>query len=245
MLKILNFRALAKDALNRDGKKIRPNTVFRSGVLSYASKSDIRNLKSYGIRDIYDFRNLEEISHMPALSDMHFKTHHFDILEKVANADAKVYMEMTRQEMHEGVIKLYSEYFVNADKYGGAVSDIIRQKNPELLFHCSAGKDRTGIFGAILMMILDFDIHAIRKEYLLLDKRSIHILGRQMLKKAGVRKKDIDIERFEPVMLVFPEFFDAYFETVLSKHKTIDEYLEAKVGVTPQIKSFFKERYLV
>ena len=245
MLKILNFRTLAKDAQNREGKKIRPNTIFRSGVLSYASKSDIRKLKSLGIRDVYDFRNHDELSMMPALDDGYFQIHHFDILEEAAHADTSVYLGLTREQLNQGAIKMYYEDFGTTEGYRDAVAAVALQQNPHFLFHCTAGKDRTGIFGAILMMMLDFDSEAIKKEYTTIDKRSMRILGRQMLKKVGLKLKDVDISKFEGIMGVLPEFIDAYFDRILNDHANFDIYLEKKAGITPEIKSFFKARYLV
>lgn len=245
MLKILNFRSLAKNTVNHDGKKIIPNTIFRSGTLSYASKLDIRRLKSLGIKDVYDFRNSAETSSMATLSDRQIKTHSFDILGDIAQADAKTYLDKTRRELDQGVINLYSGDFVSTDKYRDVLATILQQDNPEFLFHCTAGKDRTGIFAAILMMILDFDIETIKKEYLTLSKFAIHIMRKHMLKKTGVKSKDVDLSKFKGILGVFPEYIDSYFESISKNYSNIDEYLYEKVGVTPEIKAALKERYLV
>ncbi len=245
MLKILNFRTLAKNATNIEGKRIIPNTVFRSGAIAYASKMDVRKLKSYGLKDIYDFRSKKEIASMPTLSSNHFATHHFDILEEAANSDPNNYINLTREELNSGVIKLYSEDFAATDGYKDVVACIANQKNTPFLFHCTAGKDRTGIFGAIFMMILDFDLQSIKNEYLKIDKRSMRILGRHMLKKTGVKSKDIDSSKFEGVMGVLPEFIDAFFNSVFNSHKSINSYLEEKVGVTPAMKAELKSKYLI
>ncbi len=245
MLKILNFRHLAKGAINKEGKTIKPKTIFRSGALGYAAKTDIMRLKHYGIKNIYDFRSEKEISKIPQLSAQNFNTHHFDILEEAANSDTKTYLEKSKQELIDHTTALYSNDFGTTDGYKGAVSKIYNQDTPEFLFHCTAGKDRTGIFGTIIMMILDFDIDEIRKEYLDIDKRSMKILGNHLLKHAGVNPKDVDISKFEGVMGVLPEFFDAYFDTVIKNHGDIETYLFEKVGVTPEMKSDLKQRYLV
>jgi len=245
MLKILNFRTLADNVTNRVGKKIKPNTIFRSGVLTYATKIDIRKIKSLGIKDVFDFRNDAELLMLPAHKNDHFTTHSFDILEELANADAKAYLDKTKEELHKGIIKLYSEDFLITDKYKKVVASIIEQDNPEFLFHCTAGKDRTGIFGAIIMMILDFDMDAIKNEYLILSKRSIRIMCAEMLKKTGVKRADVDVKKFVGILGVFPEFIDAYLNAILSKYQSIDDYLKDKVGVTSEVKAVFQKIYLI
>ena len=245
MLKILNFRPLAQDAHNIAGKKIKPKTIYRSGVIAYAAKTDIMKLKSLGIRDIYDFRSPDEISHMPTLQAPFINTHNFDILKEAAHTDASVYLKQTREQLLQGVIKMYGDSFGTTQGYVGAVSKIAAQDNPQFLFHCTAGKDRTGIFGAILMMILDFDREEIKKEYLTIDARAMRILGRKMLKKAGLKRKDVDISKFEGIMGVLPEFIDAYLDRIAADYGDFDSYLLDRVGVTPEIKALFQERYLV
>lgn len=245
MQRILNFRNLAKNAMNMEGKIIKPDTIFRSGALAYASGGDVKKLKKLGIRDIYDFRNDNERNIMPPLSDDFFSTHSYDILEEAAQADAKAYLDKTRQELDQGIIDLYANDFVNTEKYSGAIQNIANQDNPQFLFHCSAGKDRTGIFGAIIMMILDYDIKTIKNEYLILSKRSMRIMARQMLKKTGVKAKDVDVKKFAGVLGVFPQFIEAYLDSILSNYDLIDDYLKDKAGVTPEIKEHFKKTYLV
>ena len=245
MKRILNFRNLAKRTANIEGKIIRPNTIFRSGVLTYAAESDVKKLKKLGIHDIYDFRNDHERSLMPPLADSFFNTHSYDILEEVAQADARAYLDKTKEELDSNIIDLYSNDFVRTDKYSGAILSIANQDNPQFLFHCSAGKDRTGIFGALIMMILEFDINTIKKEYLILSKSAMRIMAREMLKKTGVNPRDVDVKKFAGVLGVFPQFIEAYLNSVLSKYDMIDDYLEDKVGVTPEIKEHFKKTYLV
>ncbi len=245
MLKILNFRHLAKGVKNKEGKTIKPNTIFRSGALGYAAKTDILRLRHFGIKNIYDFRSENEVKMIPQLDEKHFTTHHFDILEEAANSDTKSYLDKTRDELNERAIKMYSQEFGTTEGYKDAVSSIRAQENPEFLFHCTAGKDRTGVFGAIIMMILDFDMADIKSEYLDIDKRSMKILGNHLLKKSGVNPKDVDLSKFDGVMGVLPEFFDAYFDTIIKNHGDTQTYLFEKVGVTPEIKSDFKKKYLV
>lgn len=245
MIKILNFRTLGKKSINNEGRKIKPNTIFRSGTVSFASRYDIRRLKSLGIKDIYDFRGNKELISMPPISDDLINTHSFDILGAAAHADAKAYLHLTKEELNKGVISLYAKDFAQTEKYREVIATILKQENPEFLFHCTAGKDRTGIFGAILMMILDFDKEAIIKEHLAISNISVHINAIFMLKKSGVKRKDVDLNKFEGILRVFPEYLDAYYDSILKNHKNIDEYLKEKVGITPEIKTELKERYLI
>ncbi|MFA7055910.1 MAG: tyrosine-protein phosphatase, partial [Acholeplasmataceae bacterium] len=57
MTHIKNFRELAKGIYNHEGKKIKPNLIFRSGELSKASNNEIQEMVDYGIKTIYDLRN--------------------------------------------------------------------------------------------------------------------------------------------------------------------------------------------
>jgi|GEM_PF-2848939 len=246
MLRILNFKSLAKGLKNTEGKTIVKNTIFRSGVVSYASKSDIRQLQGFGVQDIYDFRSDDEIGEMPPLAPDMFRTRHFDILEQANPLGVSDLTKLSREQLVDLMKRMYSEAFAQTEGFRPVLESILDQDSNAFLFHCSAGKDRTGVFSAILMMLMDFDIAAIRKEYERQDMISMFILKRKMAHMFDADENAIDdTKKFDAMMLALPEYINAYIAQIFKEYGSFDTYLSSKFSITPVMKAEFKNRYLV
>ena len=170
MENIINYRPLAAGIKNRYGKHIKPDTILRSGNVSQASNSDITALRSMGIRYIYDFRSAFEVAKKPPLPAEIFTTRHFDIVPQAAPRNYAELHVSDPDNVRNIMVQQYATHFSRTDAYKPVIENILSQESAEFLFHCSAGKDRTGIFGALLMMALDFDISDIKAEYLTINQ---------------------------------------------------------------------------
>lgn len=244
MERILNFRTLAEGVHNKEGKKIRPNTILRSGELSHASEKDLNTLKKYGLKNIYDFRAENELIHSPQLIDKDFISHHYDILEQAGNFDTRRMSNVTQEMLINFMAKMYSDKFGTTTKYKGIFNSILNQEEDPFLFHCSAGKDRTGIFGIILMFVLDFELEDIKNEYLKVDEKSMAILLSKMTKQLGIQDEKA-VELMAELMKNKVEYFDAYYSRAIKDHGDYDNYLESHLGVSKEMKDAFKTKYLI
>ena len=189
MENILNFRTLATNQRNKNNKAIIPNTIFRSGMVGLASDKDIKDMKELNITQILDFRSDDEIKKLPQL--VMFRTSSYDILSLAQN-NLDNFSELNPDELENHMMMLYGELFPKTKTYGRVLEEIRTLNYPNFLFHCSAGKDRTGVFGIILMMILDFDLNVIKEEYLKIEEIAINELKLYFKKSFNIK----DIEKF-------------------------------------------------
>ena len=242
MENIINFRPLADNIQNRGGKRIKTNTIFRSGLLTGAAPADIAALHSMDVRYIYDFRSPFEVAAEPALSTGEFTTLNFDIVPQAAPRNYAKLHDVDPDSVADIMTARYAEHFSVTDAYKPVVKSILSQDTPGFLFHCSAGKDRTGIFGAILMMALDFDMGDIRAEYLTIDQEQVDEMKRNFLASVGHTE---NTDHLDPLFTVLPQYFDAYTQGVLRDHDSFDDYLESVCGIDDIVREMLQERYLV
>ena len=116
--------------------------IYRSGSPAYATEVDLRRLKELGIRSVIDLRgpHFNEAYPSPFRDDPNIQ---FQMLH-VPNGDA-----WPKDE--EGIPDWYlmasdDPYFIRS-----LFRAIIYAPKP-LMIHCEAGKDRTGIFSALLLL---------------------------------------------------------------------------------------------
>ena len=242
MEKIINFRPLAAGIKTADGRQIRENTMLRSGIVSAATPSDIEALQRMGLKYIYDFRSPYEVQDMPPLAADLFTTKHYDIVPQAAPRNYAKLNGTDGDTVRKIMTERYANLFGVTDKYKPVVKNILAQETPAFLFHCSAGKDRTGIFGAILMMALGFDADAVRAEYLIINQAEVDIMKRALLKTAG---KVDDQGHLDSLFTVLPEYIDAYLGALIDAFDSIDAYLEKACGITADVKEKLREKYLI
>jgi len=238
-MQILNFRTLAKGLKNKNGQEIKPNTIFRSGLVGMATLEDQKQLKDFNIKYIYDFRGNAENDYIPNLKDEFFRTNNYNILSAAAFTK-EMFKNITSDTAKMYMLHLYGEMFPKAVVYKDVVIDIINQTSEQFLFHCAAGKDRTGIFGIILMLVLDFDIETAKTEYLKIDYVTLQILKEQFKKQYDLE----DIDSVSPMFEVGEDYFNAFIKSILEIYGSFDKYL-LSLGFTKEIKENLKLKYLV
>jgi protein-tyrosine phosphatase len=158
-----NLRDLGGTATT-DGRSIKRGTLFRSGSLDQLSDRDQTLFTALGIRTIVDLRSPGERS---------------DRLKPSAGCVTNDLMLMEREwPLHEldpsapeaAVVEFVVERYCEMLTTGGAVlgravTIISEACNEPVLFHCFAGKDRTGILAAVLLSLLGVDEQDIALDY--------------------------------------------------------------------------------
>ncbi|WP_262690793.1 tyrosine-protein phosphatase [Kordiimonas aestuarii] len=102
------------------------------------------------------------------------------------------------------------------------------------LFHCTAGKDRTGITGALLLRALGVGDEQVMEDFLLtneavdLDETSER-LASWLSSRAG---KTIAPRDVFPLVGVEPDFLHAAYAAIAKEYGSVDAYLENALGLT-------------
>lgn len=165
---VINLRDFGGFPVNRwvKGKRqwIKPGLLFRSGRLDNVKKPE--QLLALGIKQVYDMRSTVEFEGGNVLKCDGIVNTHVPLFSKVAYSPEAL-AKRFQTYAQNGFQKTYSEILE-----AGAVTwfrDMflwLRDHPDEgMLFHCSAGKDRTGIFAALLLLILGVNDDTVCHEY--------------------------------------------------------------------------------
>lgn len=229
---ITNFRDLG-GLTNRQGQTILPKKLLRSGELSRISPHDQEQLiTAYQLAKIVDLRSLEEVSERPDKVFNNIDYVHIDIFQNITDEGASLgdfikigSSERAREYMHE----IYHTMTINPGAQAGFSKMIeaalsVSEKN-SFLFHCFAGKDRTGVSAALLLEILDIPQSTIYQDYLetntLRVKENQEII--QLAKDNGASKEVTDA--LDVALNVETEFLDTFYQTVANEFGSMDNYL--------------------
>jgi protein-tyrosine phosphatase len=144
-----NFRDLGGYA-TADGRSTRWRTLFRADGLHRLTPADVAALEPLGLRTVIDLRSapeLDERGRFPV--DLHpVAFHHLPIVDVT-------WANVERPENERGedfLIWAYQEMLaIGAPRFADAFAALAEPGALPAVFHCAAGKDRTGVLAALLL----------------------------------------------------------------------------------------------
>ena len=165
-----NFRDLGGYE-TADGQRVRWQVLYRSGKLSALTVDDVAQLAPKGIKMVCDLRTPDERKREPSVSG--FSLAHrgwdYDVGHRGLLAAATA-QGATPRHVHDALAATYEAMpWLFAEMYGSAFNHIIAGDLP-MVFHCTAGKDRTGILAALILMALGVPEEQVIADYLLTDR---------------------------------------------------------------------------
>jgi protein-tyrosine phosphatase len=155
--KVNNFRTVG-NIKNSEGKTLKEGKFYRSGHLYKLKKKSFKELESLGIKEIIDLRNSKEISDKPDQlpADIVYKKYSAfeDTGDQLTQAKKLVLKgKVNGSDADKRMLDFYKEYVTeNPETIKKIITEILESDQP-VLYHCTAGKDRTGITTALILTI--------------------------------------------------------------------------------------------
>jgi|WetSurMetagenome_2_1015567.scaffolds.fasta_scaffold70019_3 protein-tyrosine phosphatase len=244
-----NFRDLGGYAAD-GGRRVRRGLLFRSDAPDGLTESDHEALALLGIRLVCDFRGGGEkrregtrwrapepeywpLPIVPGVNDVEF-------LQRLRDAPSPDTARAAMLSLYRGMP------IESAGQYKALMARIHAGDLP-LLFHCSAGKDRTGLFAALLLTALGAPPDVVMKDYLLSDEylrdsRTVRRLVGVMQRLLGIEGSVADVVM--PFLTVERQYLEAAFAAIAAAHGTVDRYLEEALGLDAMALAELRQRLL-
>ena len=187
------------------------NRIYRSDICETLSASDKILLLDRGITTIVDLRSEQEAEAKPSAfaTESDYNFFHYPIVEGMLPPNSLEDVPVSYMEIaHANCMREVFTTIANA-KSG-------------VLFHCTAGKDRTGVISAILLALAgvsDEDIvydYAISREF-------------NKLRLEAFLKEHPEIDR--EIVLANEKSMHSFLEMLRGKHNSVEKYL-SDIGIT-------------
>lgn len=237
-----------------EGRKVKMHRLLRTGNIGCISEHDANFLKKYGLRKIIDLRSplenekcpdkpIESVEHFQIpLSDVDNTKGGSDNIEKMFEKyrhDQYAGFQMMCKRYHDHVTKKHAQ-----DTLRKILKILIDTPEGAILYHCSEGKDRTGIVTVLILYILGVDLETIRQDYLY----SNYMLSNYRAKRDKIFAQEGENLSFRANMRILGSVSDAFLDTSLITVKrdygSLDEYIEKQLGITPEMRDTLRELYL-
>lgn len=147
---VANFRDLGGYP-TIDGGTTRWGTVFRADGLHQLTDDDVEVLRGLPLRTVIDLRTPDEVSERGRYPvEAHPVTlHHLSVLDRTWDIDEARRDALPPAEfLHQQYRTMLRE---NGERYAAALTLVADRESAPVVFHCAAGKDRTGLLAALVL----------------------------------------------------------------------------------------------
>ncbi len=241
------------------GRKIKKRRLMRSGDLHHATAADITQLiNMHDMECVIDLRTDIEVEAepdpKPLLHGIEYK--HLQVLPQTAIisiakgrvvGDARLAREFTNHPF-ETITGLYTKAIlgeIGMNAYKEFLNMLLEHESGATLWHCTQGKDRTGLGAIIVEYCLGVPMEYIRSDYLatnLFVEGWVERMKRFLADKPFARGLDSDIEAYGYASECY---FDTAMKTINGVFGSMDNYLEKILDFGPAKQARLQELYLV
>lgn len=239
-----------------DGRFVKWGLVYRTGVLSFLTASDFTYLQQLGVRMVCDFRTKQENEQAPEVwvpgsgaamialpigADSSGSA--TSSLEKFAATHPTI--DQFRQRMEEAYANFVFQF---GPEYASVFSELKQDQLP-LVYHCSAGKDRTGVFTALLLRILEVPQQTILEDYTLtnaylMNKDSHSAANPKAMAQAQRMMSSFTPEQRQVLMAADPEYLKATFAAIDKRYGSFESFRRQVLELTDADVSALRTRLL-
>ncbi|QHV95836.1 tyrosine-protein phosphatase [Spirosoma endbachense] len=236
-----NFRDLGGYP-TQNGHHVKWGHLYRSADISKLTDADLKILADRHIATVCDLRGPEEIKtnpdrlpagsawfNMPAGSESTRATTASLMGAKPANRDSMMLAFYARTDHLKA-------------KYKPMFDQLLALNNDKaLLFHCTAGKDRTGVGAALILSALGVDRPFILKDYAATNE---YWKGNREQVIQSMTKQGMDEKTVKSMLAANPSYLQNTFDAIDRQYGSMDKFLAQEMELTPKKLTQLRSAYV-
>ena len=245
-----NFRDLG-GLKTQDDRYVNWGRFYRSDALNVLLSSEFNYIDGLDIKRVFDLRSDFEIKSAQDNLPKNIAYEHFPIFADNDSGMLQGLQEkmskgsLTKADAEQLLMDTYKS-FANEDaiKFNKLLHEIFIEYDYPSVFHCTAGKDRTGFTAAMILSILNVDRKTILEEYEMTNfytQSKIEDLMKNV-SKLGYGDK-IEPAAIEAIMSVNKKYLEASFKIIDSKYGGIDAFIKNQLGFSDEERSELIQKY--
>lgn len=236
----VNFRD-AGGYTTKDGKQVKWGKVYRSADISKLSDKDLQTVAGKHISTVIDFRGTKESAAAP---DRLLPGTDYTL--SPAGSDQLPDMKQMAEMIKQGgfLEKMYGEQSLTyyGDRYRPLFQKLLTLPDTAaILYHCTGGRDRTGMASALFLYALGVPEKTIEADFtasnIYLEPMNGKMFG-QMSQAMGMSLEEIKKE-----FALRPELIRSFFNVITKKYGSVEAFMEKELGVGEKELQMLKKKY--
>jgi len=218
-----NFRDMG-GMKTKEGRYVKWGKIIRSDDLHNLTDSDLEYLSSIPLVSIVDFRSAAEMKLSPDKVPASVKNN-YPLSISPGNLNSSDDIGNFSISQVDSFMISINEMLVTDPVCIGQYKELFRllqnKGDVPLLFHCSAGKDRTGMAAALIFLALGVDEEDVLEDYLM---SNTYLSGKYA-------KYIVEKPNLKALFEVKPEFLMSGINRIKKDHGGVENYLKNILGV--------------
>ncbi|MGY4534426.1 protein-tyrosine phosphatase [Pseudomonas sp. TE3786] len=215
----------ANDGVMRAGQFYRSNAITPTA-------SDLATLNSLGITDVFDLRTPSEIATTPDTLLTGASYSNIDIIGSATSGANITTINFTSAAQAIAMMEDTNRAFVSDSGMRSQFSSLFNElatADGAALFHCTAGKDRTGWTTAVLLSIAGVESATIMSDYLATnDYTAVRVAATLAYLPASMAAI------YAPLLGVQASYLQAGLDEVSAEYGSMDNYLKQGLGLSQE-----------
>ena len=215
-----------------DGRRVKSGLLLRTAKLNSLTDADVARLeREFHVRHIFDFRDGSEVAAKPDRAIPGAALHALPVLPELPGNNNGDYLRLSPErvlELMRGIYRTMARHEKSTAAYRGFFDTLLAHPGEAVLWHCTQGKDRTGIAALLLLTALGVEEETAVEEYFLTN-------GPMGQKLAWLRTQNKDAHELaimEKLLLVYPECLNEYLDAIKALDGSLMGYLQGRMGLT-------------
>lgn len=246
-----NFRDIG-GVLNKKGVEVSKGLIYRSEFFENFDENDVKDFEDLEINTVIDLRTEEEFQLIGSNEYPDFIEYKNIVINSgnIAKELIPIFVEGTLEKLDPDImLKVYLAIVKDSKEELIKVFETLFDPGKRSVYHCSHGKDRTGVISALLQDLLDVDRDRIMKDYLISNELNKAKIGSQieMIKGGFMAKFGRELDEGENTLIkrLFycdPAYLKLVFEFVDDHYGSTDNYFKEFLGISEADLSDFRTR---
>lgn len=258
-----NFRQLT-------GWTTRPGTaaLIRGGAMDQLTAADLSRLAAIPVNLVIDLRSEDEVTVAPDRVPVGSDYASMPVFQTLPNSAVKDDVGIVKDAYHDSPA-LVKAYFAGTDtKVGfnrmmGVYQRLVTGTHPQtvfaavlrrifaeaerpgaVIFHCSAGKDRTGFVAYLLQALLGVPDNIIMADYLATNAAIAEKVSNRMAELRTAGANEVVLRNVHDRLTVRPEYLAYVMDTVAAEWGGVNGYVTEWLGLTETEIDNFRQKMI-
>ncbi|WP_143463616.1 tyrosine-protein phosphatase [Levilactobacillus enshiensis] len=235
-----------------NGLMTKHHRLIRSGYLSDLDSVDQKTLYDYGVRTVIDLRSPREVTTYPdrlgsGIRYLQISVSRKDLTESTANLRSLADQLTDKQAGFQLMMHSYRQLIDGMESqqaYHQFFKSLLNATPGGILFHCSSGKDRTGVLTALTLMILGISDKAIKADYLDSNWASAIRINNRLNGAKLVSDNLAYLQSIFDLSIVRDDYFDQMVAVINDQYGGIKAYCREQLRLNEDDLTKLKELFL-
>lgn len=190
--------------------------IFRSDSPHALDQNGILTMINHKVQTVIDLRSPAEVQHKPNPFNSQSKVNY----QNISLFDDQI---LNYKPTEFPLLEIYKETLdLKKQELTKIINTIANSENGSVLFHCSAGKDRTGLVAALILSMVGVDQKTIIEDYALTEQFIEPHLHTFM---TDAQRRGLNTAYFKPLLDCKPHFMEKTFEYVNTQYGSLSSYI--------------------